>query len=282
MDEWYARDDADGRSYFLTDLVGSTVALTDASGALTTRYDYSPYGEATTQTLAGTPSGNPFQYTGRENDGTGLYYYRARYYSPEFKRFTQEDPLGFVDGPNAYAYVGGSPLTNSDPTGQFINSVQMACMQDMVMCDELGDELINARAKLARRLGDECGAQFWDAVGGLKSASAPLLWVIRIASVAKSSGLFHKHHTVPREILKKHLPADVARNPAVRGRAGAPNRWRIPKELHENIHAGPGGGAYNEEFIRRLQNLNRAPTVDDVVRIRDSLVRQFGLESYRP
>jgi len=37
-----------------------------------------------------------FRYTGRENDGTGLYYYRARYYHPGAKRFIAEDPIGQV------------------------------------------------------------------------------------------------------------------------------------------------------------------------------------------
>ena len=46
---------------------------------LQTEYTYEPFG-ATTAT--GTASTNPFQYTGRENDATGLYNYRARYYSP--------------------------------------------------------------------------------------------------------------------------------------------------------------------------------------------------------
>jgi len=36
-------------------------------------------------------SSNPFQYTGRENDGTGLYYYRAQYYAPKLHRFLSED-----------------------------------------------------------------------------------------------------------------------------------------------------------------------------------------------
>ncbi|MCI0417646.1 MAG: RHS repeat-associated core domain-containing protein, partial [Acidobacteria bacterium] len=38
-------------------------------------------------------SGNSAQFTGRENDGTGLYYYRARYYHPTLQRFISEDPL---------------------------------------------------------------------------------------------------------------------------------------------------------------------------------------------
>jgi RHS repeat-associated protein len=56
--------------------------------------------------MAGTTSNNPSQYTGRENEGNGLYFHRARYYSPVLG-FVSEDPLGFKgDGPNVYAYGG--------------------------------------------------------------------------------------------------------------------------------------------------------------------------------
>ena len=60
---------------------------------------------------------NPYQYTGRENDGVGLYYYRARYYSPALKRFVSEDPSGLVAGLNTYAYVHDDPLGRRDPLG---------------------------------------------------------------------------------------------------------------------------------------------------------------------
>lgn len=78
------------------------------------------------------------------------------------------------------------------------------------------------------------------------------------------------------------MPDDVANNPLVRGRAGAPNRWSIPENLHKQIHQGAGGGAYNEAFKRRLLDVGGKPTVDDVLRIRNELVKQFGLEGYRP
>src|SRR5581483_6382816 len=40
----------------------------------------------------------PTQYTGRDNDGTGLFYYRARYYNPTLQQFISEDPIGFAGG----------------------------------------------------------------------------------------------------------------------------------------------------------------------------------------
>jgi RHS repeat-associated protein len=61
---------------------------------------------------------NPFQYTGRELDGTGLYFYRARYYSPAFQRFISEDPSCFGGGDiNLYSYVRNSPPNFTDSCG---------------------------------------------------------------------------------------------------------------------------------------------------------------------
>jgi RHS repeat-associated protein len=99
---------------FLTDGLGSTVALADATGTVATEYSYEPFGGTT---VGGVATTNSLQYTGRENDGTGLYYYRARYYSPVFQRFLTEDPLGFNAGVNFYSYVLNDPINSIDPQG---------------------------------------------------------------------------------------------------------------------------------------------------------------------
>jgi RHS repeat-associated protein len=113
IDERFPRTETAGTRYFETDALGSTIALTDTGGAVQQTYDYEPYGEVT----ATGSSSNPYQYTGRENDGTGLYYYRARYYSPSLKRFISEDPMGLDAGLNEYAYADGDPLDEIDPLG---------------------------------------------------------------------------------------------------------------------------------------------------------------------
>jgi RHS repeat-associated protein len=114
LDEIFRRTDAAGPRTFLTDALGSALALADDAGVARTQYFYDPYGATT---ASGDASSNPFQYTGRENDGTGLYYYRARYYSPVFGRFISEDPIGFEGGQNPYAYVQGDPISYTDPEG---------------------------------------------------------------------------------------------------------------------------------------------------------------------
>ncbi|WP_148830104.1 RHS repeat domain-containing protein, partial [Xanthomonas sontii] len=114
IDKRYARNDASGRTYYLTDSLGSTRLLTDSEGKVVQRYDYDSYG-STAHSSAG--FNNPYQYTGREKDQSGLYYYRARYYQPNLARFISEDPIGLAGGINSYAYVAGSPVLQVDPLG---------------------------------------------------------------------------------------------------------------------------------------------------------------------
>ena len=101
-------------SYYHYDGTGSVVAATDGFGTVAETYAYGAYGESADGDLLG----NPFRYTGRRLDTeTGLYYYRARYYSASLGRFLQPDPAGFVDGLNLYAYVRNDPLNLVDPLG---------------------------------------------------------------------------------------------------------------------------------------------------------------------
>jgi RHS repeat-associated protein len=114
LDEFFGRSEASGTTSPLVDSLGSPIAVADSSGAVQTEYSYEPFGGTST---TGTASTNPSQYTGRENDGTGLYYYRARYYSPGLQRFISEDPIGLLGGGNIYAYASNNPISFSDPFG---------------------------------------------------------------------------------------------------------------------------------------------------------------------
>lgn len=115
IDEFFTRTDGAGVRSLLPDALGSTVALGDATGTPQTQYTYEPFG-FTSQT--GVASTNSYKYTGREDDGSGLMYYRARYYHPRLQRFISEDPLGVFSGDtNLYAYVRNSPLSFLDPFG---------------------------------------------------------------------------------------------------------------------------------------------------------------------
>ena len=115
LDEFLQRTDGVGTRALLTDALGSSVALGDGTGTLQTQYTYEPFGYALQTGQANT---NSYKYTGREDDGTGLYYYRARYYHPRLERFIAEDPIGFLGGGTAlYVYTWNQPTRFIDPSG---------------------------------------------------------------------------------------------------------------------------------------------------------------------
>lgn len=118
IDEPWQRADvgaATTNRVYLADALGSVVALADTNKVIQTEYDYEPFG-ATTTTGAGNK--NAYKFTAREDDATGLYFYRARYYHPALGRFLGEDPLEYDGGDiNLYAYVGNDPINARDPLG---------------------------------------------------------------------------------------------------------------------------------------------------------------------
>lgn len=93
IDEWFASIGANGLSVPLVDALGSSLALSAGAGVPDTTYTFGAFGATS---VSGALSENAFQFTGRENDGTGLYFYRARFYGPAVQRFISEDPIEFL------------------------------------------------------------------------------------------------------------------------------------------------------------------------------------------
>ncbi|ARN56564.1 hypothetical protein STSP1_00947 [Sedimentisphaera salicampi] len=119
----YSNDAISGLYFYHTDALGSVAAMSSSNGHIAETYRYTPYGRPTIydaggQQITQSSIGNPYMFTGRRYDaGTGLYYYRARMYSPKIGRFLQTDPLGYFDTINPYAYCGNNPVNWIDPWG---------------------------------------------------------------------------------------------------------------------------------------------------------------------
>ena len=118
----------DERLYSLPDLRYSVMALADDTGDVVERFAYDAYGSTSVMDslFVSRSSSNydwEFLYTGRREDlETGLYYFRARYYSAQLGRFISRDPRGYVDGLNLYRayFVPG----DMDPQGTAITKAQ--------------------------------------------------------------------------------------------------------------------------------------------------------------
>jgi len=133
VDEVVCVIDAGGRKYVHSNHLYSPAALTDPSGTVIERYRYDAYGRRTVTNAAGVSrlaSSYAFQrgFTGYYlDDESGLYYARARMYSPGLGRFVNRDPHrendlqprameGYQDGMSLY---GGYFAPNGvDPTGE--------------------------------------------------------------------------------------------------------------------------------------------------------------------
>ncbi len=102
------------KTWLVTDERGSVIAGTDSSGNVVGVNTYDEFGIPS--------ASNAFrrQYTGQAwLPELGMYYYKARIYSPTLGRFMQTDPAGYGDGSNWYNYVGGDPVNHTDPSGLY-------------------------------------------------------------------------------------------------------------------------------------------------------------------
>jgi RHS repeat-associated protein len=101
----------------LKDHLGSPRQMLGQDKSAKARFDFSPYGELMRS------SGLPLTigYTGHRWDpAIGQYFAPFRYYNPQTARWNTRDPLGYIDGPNVYAYVAGNPVSYTDPSGGWL------------------------------------------------------------------------------------------------------------------------------------------------------------------
>jgi RHS repeat-associated protein len=98
-----------------TDHLGRPIRMTDSAKATVWQATYKPWGEV--QTTSGTKALN-LRFPGQVFQIETAYHYNwHRHYDPTTGRYTQPDPLRFVDGPSVYAYAGSSPFVKTDREG---------------------------------------------------------------------------------------------------------------------------------------------------------------------
>jgi RHS repeat-associated protein len=109
-------DTASPQLYFVhPDHLNRPLRMTDATQAVVWDAVYKPFGEV--HSITGSATLNlrfPGQYLLIES---GLHYNWHRHYDPTLGRYTQPDPMEFVDGPSRYLYAKGNPAGIVDPAG---------------------------------------------------------------------------------------------------------------------------------------------------------------------
>ena len=147
----YAMNDNGTMKYFLTDHLGSTVAVTDASGTLLEESRYLPFGQVRSD--VGNITQTDKTYTGQKDiANTGLMDYNARMYSPELGRFIQPDTIvpGATNSQawNRFSYTQNNPVNNIDPSGHMrLKDGSMSC--DTAQCKAEKEQILQDIKKSA-------------------------------------------------------------------------------------------------------------------------------------
>jgi RHS repeat-associated protein len=111
-------------TYLHNDILGNTVAASDASRNILWLEEFYPYGKKLN--LEGKQ--NEAWYSGYQYDSeTDLSYVNARYYDSNIGRFISVDPVRFVEDNSAsfnkYSYANNNPYKFNDKTGEYADLI---------------------------------------------------------------------------------------------------------------------------------------------------------------
>ncbi|MBI5706932.1 MAG: RHS repeat-associated core domain-containing protein [Armatimonadetes bacterium] len=200
--------------------------------------------------------GGPFGY---QSDASGLKLLGHRYYDSGTGRFLTRDPV--KDGRNWYGYCYGSPVSLADNNGELPFLVVLflwgvAAGGVMELCP-----ILPSPGGIAK------GVEKGVAKGIAKEV------LVEVGETAAKQAV-RKHHWIPREIIRL-LEEIGIKDARIRGVKGAPNVYLVPKDWHDFIHMGKGGGAYNDWWKQQLEDLGPKPKVEQELQLKDQLLKLF-------
>jgi RHS repeat-associated protein len=149
---WYSGSSLTNKKWLHADHLGSIVAVTTSVGANDSINSYDEYGVPKTDNQLNNVNTGRFQYTGQAwIDELGMYYYKARIYSPTIGRFLQADQIGYEGGMNIYAYTADNPVNAIDFGGNTTyNCTSMTTPEGLVtaQCSTIDDGNWNTTVNL--------------------------------------------------------------------------------------------------------------------------------------
>jgi len=269
------------RYYYHPDWHGTTMMLSNATNGVYQKYSYDPYG---VESSSDPVTGNPFRYTGRRLDAeTGLYYYRARYYSTTLGRFLQTDPIGSKADLELYAYTYDDPLNATDPTGN--SPLEIAFLvADTV---QLGAAISSGEGlgmAITNEVVDIAGVA--SPVPGLSEAAHAIEGAAKVAEVGEKGAEVYRGSKLARNMEKAGNPVKkgeqqahhiVAQNakaaaPAQKAMAkagvdinDAKNGAAMSKDAHQSVHTADNYSQVNAAMTEAAKQDNPAEAVGKVL-----------------
>lgn len=254
--------------YPLLTFLGSVTVELDDAGSVVSNEEYYPYG-VTAAFSAISPSEQSlkmYRYVGKERDATtGLYYFGARYYVPSLGRWLSADPAGFNDGTNLYLYVGGNPVTYTDPTG-------LAKTKNTATVSDLQTKLATAKGRLKKaEKGVALAEAQVQANKGLKIYAKKLVEARRERTNARSQVTRISNQLIK---LKSASSSSIPTIPAYHNPGGPLVILQPP------THPGPSAGTLiasppSTAYIADLHKEQRSATIESDVRNYTKMANQY-------